>query len=85
MSDTVIKVEGLYKKFCRNLKRSMFYGTVDVARSMFGIQYDTGKLRKDEFWALQDINFELKRVSNSNPVIAIKISSSKKLMAGLSL
>lgn len=61
MSDTVIKVEGLYKKFCSNLRRSMYYGTVDVTRSMFGIPYDTGKLRKGEFWALQDINFELKR------------------------
>jgi len=61
MSDTVIKVEGLYKKFCSNLRRSMYYGTIDVTRSMFGINYNTGIARKGEFWALQDINFELKR------------------------
>jgi len=61
MSDTLIKVEGLYKKFCRTLRRSMYYGALDVTRSMFGMSYDTGKLRKSEFWALQDINFELKR------------------------
>ena len=33
-TDTVIKVENLYKKFCRLLKRSMFYGSVDVTRNI---------------------------------------------------
>jgi len=61
MSDTLIKVEGLYKKFCRSLKRSMAYGTIDAAKSMFGIEYDQTQLRKNEFWALQDINFEIKQ------------------------
>ncbi len=60
-SDVVIKVEGLHKKFCRNLRRSMFYGSLDVARDMFGISRDRGKLRKDEFFALENINFELKK------------------------
>jgi lipopolysaccharide transport system ATP-binding protein len=61
MSDTVIKVEGLHKKFCQSLKRSLFYGTVDATRSMFGFPIDNVYLRKKEFWALQDINFELRR------------------------
>ena len=60
-SDIVIKVEGLHKKFCRNLRRSMFYGTLDVARDMVGIARDRGKLRPSEFFALEDINFELKK------------------------
>jgi lipopolysaccharide transport system ATP-binding protein len=59
--DVVIQTEGLYKKFCRNLKRSMYYGTVDIMRSMLRIPYDTGKLRKTEFWALEDINFSLSK------------------------
>jgi lipopolysaccharide transport system ATP-binding protein len=59
--DIVIKIEGLNKKFCRNLKRSMFYGCVDIARDMFGISYDRSKLRPGEFWALKDISFELKK------------------------
>ena len=59
--NVVIKVEGLHKKFCRNLRRSMFYGTLDVARDMVGIARDRGKLRPSEFFALEDINFELKR------------------------
>jgi len=61
MSDTLIKVEGLYKKFTTSLKRSMWYGSIDTIRTMASINYDTTKLRKGEFWALQDINFELKR------------------------
>ena len=59
--DTVIKVENLHKKFCRSLKRSMFYGSVDVAKNMLGMSVDSERLRKDEFWALQDINFDLKK------------------------
>lgn len=60
-TETVIKVEGLSKKFCCSLKRSMFYGTIDIFRNMFGIPYNQGILRKNEFWALEDINFELKK------------------------
>lgn len=60
-NNIVIKVEGLHKKFCRNLKRSMFYGALDVARDMLGISRDRGKLRPSEFFALEDINFELKK------------------------
>lgn len=59
--DTVIKVEGLGKKFTRSLKRSMFYGATDVARNMLGISYDPGIIRKGEFWSLDDVNFELKK------------------------
>lgn len=61
MSDSIIKVEGLYKKFCRSLRRGMAYGTFDIGRSMLGISYDCGMLRSEEFWALDDINFELKK------------------------
>lgn len=60
MSDSIIKVEGLSKKFCRSIRRSMFYGTIDVVRNMIGIPYKTDNLRPGEFWALEDINFELK-------------------------
>jgi lipopolysaccharide transport system ATP-binding protein len=61
MSDTLLKVEGLHKKFCQSLKRSLFYGTIDATKSMFGFPIENVDLRKKEFWALQDINFELKR------------------------
>lgn len=61
MSETLIKVEGLHKKFCQSLKRSMLYGTIDAAKSMIGLPLENIKLRNKEFWALHDINFELKR------------------------
>ena len=113
--DVVLSVRGVSKKFCRNLKRSMWYGMQDLVRNLTGIRperlrqetldprpetIDLGQgiigrgleaegidrmpdspdqksrvhglksnvsigsglppLRKDEFWALQDISFDLK-------------------------
>lgn len=59
--DVVLRVENVSKKFCRALKRSMFYGTVDIARSMLGIGYQTNHLRPEEFWAVDNVSFELRR------------------------
>ncbi|MBL8015382.1 MAG: ATP-binding cassette domain-containing protein [Candidatus Doudnabacteria bacterium] len=59
--ETVIKIENLSKKFCRSIRRSMAYGTADITRSMLGIPYDQGKLRKGEFWSLEDINIDIKK------------------------
>ncbi len=60
-SDDVIRVEGVSKKFCRSLRRSMFYGSLDIGRSMIGIAYRTDRLRSDEFWALNDVSFSAKK------------------------
>src|SRR5665648_1254776 len=59
--DTVIKVEHLHKKFCSNLKRSLYYGSVDMARDMLGLSRERVDLRPHEFWALEDVSFEAKR------------------------
>ncbi len=59
--EVVIKVEGLSKKFAKNLKRSMLYGTADMVRSFLGRPAAKSDLRKSEFWALDDVNFELKK------------------------
>lgn len=59
--DTVINVEGVSKKFCRSLKYTMLYGARDVARDLFGFAGITNGLRQDEFWALNDVTFEVKR------------------------
>jgi lipopolysaccharide transport system ATP-binding protein len=58
MSDTLIKVEHLHKKIYQSLKRSMLCGTVEAAKSMIGLPISNIDLRKNEFWAVQDINFE---------------------------
>ena len=60
-NEVLIKVEGVKKKFCRSLKRSMFYGMTDIARDLVGLQNPSETLRKDEFWSLDDISFEVKR------------------------
>ena len=61
MSDTLIKVENVSKKFCRRLKRSLWYGMKDLGSELIGRSNSHKDLRKDEFWANKDISFELKR------------------------
>jgi lipopolysaccharide transport system ATP-binding protein len=39
----------------------MSYGITDLAKNLVGIRPDAATLRKDEFWALQNINFALKK------------------------
>jgi lipopolysaccharide transport system ATP-binding protein len=61
LSDVLIKADGVSKKFCKNLKRSMLYGMQDIAKTMFGLPIESNSLRNEEFWAVDDISFELKR------------------------
>lgn len=61
MSDILVKAEGVSKKFCKNLKRSMFYGIQDIAKNMVGILPNTDNLKPDEFWAVDNVSFELRR------------------------
>jgi len=59
--DVVISVRNVSKKFCRNLRRSMAYGIKDLTCNLAGIRQDSTTLRKHEFWALDDIDIEIKR------------------------
>jgi lipopolysaccharide transport system ATP-binding protein len=59
--DVILSVKGVSKKFCKTLKRSMAYGIIDLSKNLVGIRPDSTNLRRDEFWAIDDINFELKR------------------------
>jgi lipopolysaccharide transport system ATP-binding protein len=60
-TDLVLQVQHLYKKFCRSLRHSMYYGLSDSVRSMLGVRFSTERLRTNEFWALEDVSFELHR------------------------
>lgn len=60
-TDLAIKIENVSKKFCRDLRKSMFYGMTDVFRNMFGVPYHLDHIRKSEFWVLDGINFEIKK------------------------
>ena len=61
MSDLLIKTEGVSKKFCKSLNRLMLYGVQDVARTMLAMSSKTDELRAGEFWANDNISFELRR------------------------
>ncbi|MDB0011796.1 ABC transporter ATP-binding protein [Crocinitomicaceae bacterium] len=58
--EVLVKVEGVSKKFAKDLKKSLLYGLADVFRSVFKSNKEVS-LRKDEFWAIQDVSFELRR------------------------
>jgi lipopolysaccharide transport system ATP-binding protein len=59
--DVLVKVEGVSKKFCRSLMRSLWYGVQDVSAEVFGRKGQHDELRKNEFWAVNDVSFELRR------------------------
>lgn len=59
--DIAIKVENVSKKFSRSLKRSMLYGVKDIGRNALGFGSNPEKLRKGEFWAVDDVSFELRK------------------------
>ncbi|HAJ62035.1 MAG TPA: ABC transporter ATP-binding protein [Cyanobacteria bacterium UBA8543] len=59
--DVVISVEEVSKKFCRDLKQSLFYGVQDIATDLVGGRRKSDTLRKGEFWALKDVSFQLRR------------------------
>jgi len=62
MSETLaIQADGLSKKFCPALRRSLFYAAVDIARDLIPGVAGGAALRKGEFWALRDVGFTLKR------------------------
>jgi len=76
-SEVLVRVEGVSKKFCRSLKKSLWYGVTDVASALnpFGSQRSETRdprpeggdamrlppLRPDELWAVQNVSFELER------------------------
>lgn len=60
MGEVLIKVEGVSKKFAKDLKKSLIYGLSDVFSGITGKKQDKS-LRKDEFWAVKDISFEVRR------------------------
>ncbi len=83
--EVLVRVEGVSKKFCRSLKKSLWYGVCDIAGELlpFGRSYIAGNrrsetvdraqsaisqtpstfppLRDGEFWAVNDVSFELRR------------------------
>ncbi len=61
-STPVVEVAGLSKKFCGQLRTSLWYGLRDIAAEAWPRRRrGAATLRRAEFWSLQDVSFELKR------------------------
>ncbi len=60
MHKPVLGVESVSKKFCRSLKRSLWYGMGDLAAEILLRGDARDELRRSEFWALKDVSFELR-------------------------
>ena len=58
--ETLVEVTGLSKKFCKDLKTSLWYGVKDLVSGYSGNKKER-QLRPKEFWAVNDISFTLKR------------------------
>ena len=59
--DVLIRAGGVSRKYCRRLKRSLWYGVQDTVADFLGRDGSDTPLRRDEFWAVDDVSFELKR------------------------
>lgn len=59
--EIVLSVEGVSKKFCRSLKRSLFYGLQDISSELVGLNSGRDRLRPQEFWALNQVKMQLRR------------------------
>ena len=59
--DILVRVQGVSKKYCRDLKKSLWYGVKDTASDFVGRDGSRRDLRRGEFWALNDVSLELRR------------------------
>lgn len=57
----MITVENISKKFCKSLKRSLWYGVHDLTMELGGRSKSHRALRKDEFFAVRDVSFEVRK------------------------
>src|SRR6186997_595606 len=55
-SQVILSVREVYKKFTKDIKHNMYYGIKDI---LIDPKPNYMTLRKHEFWALQNINFDL--------------------------
>jgi len=60
--DPVVKIEHVSKKFCRSLKRSLWYGMQELAGELIARNgANELRLRPQEFLAVDDVSLELRR------------------------
>jgi lipopolysaccharide transport system ATP-binding protein len=61
-SDVLVNVDGVSKRFCHGLRRSLWYGIADIISELnpFSTPPRDVALREDEFWAVCNVSFELR-------------------------
>ena len=62
MPEPLVQVNNISKRFCRNFRLSLWYAVKDMVGEIIGRQ-KRSTLRSSEFFALDDISFELHRGS----------------------
>lgn len=61
MSNPIVLVSHLSKKFTRDFGKSLRHGASDILRRGLGFERPIDHLRQDEFWALEDISIEVSK------------------------
>ena len=59
-ASTLLQIDHVSKKYCRDLHRSLRYGVVDLCREAIGLG-PVRHLRKGEFYAVRDVSLTVKR------------------------
>jgi lipopolysaccharide transport system ATP-binding protein len=59
--DILIRAEHVSKKFCRSLRKSLWHGVQDSVKDLCGVGGTSERLRADEFWAVNDVSFQVRR------------------------
>jgi len=59
--DCLVEVQGVSKKFSKDIKWSMLHGMADLGRLMTRQKLNKDVLRNKEYWALYDVNLKLHR------------------------
>ncbi len=58
--ETLLSIRDLHKKFCKDIRYNLMYGTRDMVEQAFGLETDYMTLRKKEFWSLSGIELDLR-------------------------
>jgi lipopolysaccharide transport system ATP-binding protein len=59
--EILVSVRNASRKFCRDLRRSLWYTALDTLESLVRPSRAGAALRVGEFWALKDVSFEVGR------------------------
>jgi lipopolysaccharide transport system ATP-binding protein len=59
--EPAVEVSRVSKRYCRSLKRSLWYGMRDIGNEISGRGQQADSLRPSEFWALEDVSFAVER------------------------